>query len=146
MSTLLLDASVWLASLDTDDTHHTAAKRLVEASAAGDATLAALDLTLYEVANVAVTRWRSQDDAKRLAELVASACPSTLQRADGELLTSAAKIAGDHGLTVYDAAYVACARRHEWTLVSGDVADLVRPGLALAPAAAAETLEPEEGE
>jgi hypothetical protein len=28
---------------------------------------------------------------------------------------------------------VAAARKHAWTLVSADVKDLVRPGLALAP-------------
>lgn len=37
------------------------------------------------------------------------------------------------GVTVYDAAYVATAERHDWTLVSGDVADLVQPGLAIPP-------------
>jgi hypothetical protein len=31
------------------------------------------------------------------------------------------------------AAYVAASRRRGWTLVSADVADLARPGLAIAP-------------
>jgi predicted nucleic acid-binding protein len=129
---LLLDASVWLAALDRDDSFHPAAQQLIEAAAAGTATLAALDLTLYEVANVAVVRWRSTADAGRLVTLVRLACPETLERADEELLGDAAAIAGRHGLTVYDGAYVAAARRG-WTLVSGDVGDLVRPGLATSP-------------
>lgn len=141
MNALLLDASVWLAALDPDDVHHGGARRLLEASAAGRATLAALDLTLYEIANVAVTRWRSKDDAARLVELAESACSEMIERVDAELLKEAATIAAEHELTVYDAAYVACARRRDWTLVSGDVSDLVEPGLAVSPDVAATAAE-----
>ena len=144
--TLLLDASVWLAALDVDDANHAASKRLAEASGKAEVALAALDLTLYEVANVAVTRWRSPDDAKRVVELVLAACPQTIEPASGELLDEAGRIAAEHGLTIYDAAYVACARRRQWKLVSGDVSDLVKPELAVSPDAAAEALAPKEGE
>lgn len=43
-----------------------------------------------------------------------------------------------HGvpLTVYDAAYVPVARKHDWELVSADMADVVRPGHAISPEAA----------
>jgi predicted nucleic acid-binding protein len=133
---LLLDASVWLASLDSDDRHHGAARRLIESAATGSTTLAALDLTLYEVANVAVVRWRSPTDAERLVRLVQLACPTTLERADDALLRAAAALAERHRLTVYDGAYVAAAQRRDWTLVSGDLHDLVDPGLAVSPAAA----------
>lgn len=133
---LLLDASVWLASLDSDDRHHEPARQLLESAAAGSRTLAALDLTLYEIANVAVVRWHSPEDAERLVRLVTSACPTTLERADDTLLDAAAVIAVRHRLTVYDGAYVAAAHRHGWTLVSGDLNDLVDPGLAVSPAAA----------
>jgi len=34
----------------------------------------------------------------------------------------------EHGLTAYDAAYVAAARKHGWTLESSDLKDLVKPG------------------
>ena len=136
MSDLLLDASVWLATLDRDDSHHAAARKLVEASATGARTLAALDLTLYEVANVAVVRWSSPADAARLVSLVRLACPDTLERADEELLGEAARIAAEHELTVYDSAYVAAAHRRGWILVSGDLHDLVAPGLAISPDAA----------
>ncbi len=151
MSHLLLDASVWLAALDPDDRYHAAAKALVESTGDdadvdpgddaveedtaddGPVTLAALDLTLYEVANVAVVSWRSQADAERLAELIRLACPATLDRVDDERVRAATQIAAEHDLTVYDAAYVAAARKHDWTLVSCDLKDLVRPGLAVAP-------------
>lgn len=130
---LLLDASVWLAALDADDRQHGAARSLLEASAGDEVVLAALDLTLYEVANVAVVRWRSPATAERLVELVVVACPDTVQHVDETLLRQASAIAAAQGLTVYDAAYVAAARRHGWTLVSGDLAHLVRPGHAVAP-------------
>jgi predicted nucleic acid-binding protein len=45
-------------------------------------------------------------------------------------------VAAEHGLAAYDAAYVAAARHHDWTLVSADIADLVSKGLAVAPDAA----------
>ena len=130
---LLLDASVWLAALDRDDRFHDAARALVEGAADGAQTLAALDLTLYEIANVAVLRWRSSAAANDLVRLVTLACPDTFERSDSDLLEDAIEIAADHGVTVYDAPYVAAGRRRRWTLVSADVSDLVAPGLALAP-------------
>lgn len=111
---LLLDATVWLAALDRDDSHHTAARQLLEAAATGTATLAALDLT-------------------RLVTLVRLACPDTLERADEELLREAAAIASRDQLTVYDGVYVAAGRRRGWKLVSGDIGDLFTPGFAISP-------------
>lgn len=133
---LLLDASVWLAALDADDRQHDAARSLLEASTGDGVVLAALDLTLYEVANVAVVRWRSLATAERLVELVVVACPDTVQQVDETLLRQASAIAVEQDLTVYDAAYVAAGRRHEWTLVSSDLTHLVRPGHAVSPGTA----------
>jgi predicted nucleic acid-binding protein len=98
--------------------------------------LAALDLTFYEVANVAVVYWRSRADAQRVIQLIGLAC-SVVMTVDGQLLDDAVDIAEKHGLTVYDAAYVASARRQSQTLVSCDLKDLVRPGFAVAPDAVA---------
>jgi predicted nucleic acid-binding protein len=49
---------------------------------------------------------------------------------------STIEIAAEHRITAYDAAYVAVARRHDWTLVSTDIRDLVSKGLAVTPDAA----------
>ncbi len=43
------------------------------------------------------------------------------------------KVVSEHGLSAYDAAYVAAARRNGWQLVSLDVKDLVSRGLAVTP-------------
>ena len=58
---LLLDAGVWLAARDRDDAFHAAAVHIVRGGA-GD--VAVLDLTLYEIANVATVRWRAPDEAE----------------------------------------------------------------------------------
>jgi hypothetical protein len=42
----------------------------------------------------------------------------------------------DDAGAVYDGAYVAAAHRRGWTLVSGDLHDLVDPGLAVSPTGA----------
>ena len=55
---------------------------------------------------------------------------------DGNLIRSIIEIAIGYRLTSYDAAYVAVARRHDWTLVSTDIRDLVSKGLAITPDAA----------
>jgi predicted nucleic acid-binding protein len=127
---IVLDASVWLAAVDRDDRFHTAARALV---ADADRECAALDLTLYEVANVATVRWHDPAQAQRLCRLVLVSCGHRLARVTEGIMHDAIDIADEHGITVYDAAYVAVARRDVATLVSGDVADLVRVGLAVAP-------------
>lgn len=126
----LLDASVWIASKDASDRYCSAARPLVLDAAL---PVTALDLTVYEVANVVGTRWRKFDAARELTRTIASRCGDRLVRVDSDLLESALDIAAEHGLTAYDAAYVATARSRGWTLVSADVADLVSKGLAVAP-------------
>ncbi len=135
MSVLLLDASVWLASRDEEDHHHALSADLVASTARGEVTGAALDLTLYEVANVAVRRWRDVPQARATAAIIREACGERLVRVDEELVDRLVGLSDDHGLSAYDAAYVACAQLHGWTLVSLDERDLVGPGHAVAPSA-----------
>jgi predicted nucleic acid-binding protein len=132
VTSLLLDAGVWLAARDADDRNHSFAIDLLE----GERALAALDLTLYEVANVATRSWRSPRCTRIVVALLQEACAGTIVRVDDELAGRAIEIAEEYGITVYDAAYAAASRLNGWTLVSTD-ADLVRPGLAITPEAAA---------
>jgi predicted nucleic acid-binding protein len=134
MRTQLLDANVWLASSNDRERLHGTARRLLGHPASPP--FAALDLTLYEVANVALTRWRSPLRAQRLIRLVRAACPGAIASIDDQLAERAIALAEQHALSFYDAAYVAAADLHGWTLVSGDYKDLVEPGLALSPDAA----------
>jgi predicted nucleic acid-binding protein len=127
---LLVDASVWAALERPQDRYHLESRAIALDL---DRPVAALDLTLYEVANVAALKMGQPERARHLCELIAARCHDRLLRVDAELIGMAAEIAAEHGLTVYDGAYVAAARRHGWTLVSGDVRDLVSKGLAVAP-------------
>ena len=81
-------------------------------------------------------RRRQLDEARHLLQFLAQRCGEQILAIDAELADSALEVAVDYGLTAYDAAYVAAARRHGWTLVSADIADLVSKGLAVAPDAA----------
>lgn len=128
----LVDASVWVGSSDPDDRFHAASRSLVLDF---ERPLSALDLTFYEVANVAA-RKGVPDEARRLARLIVSRCRGSLVTVDQDFATEAAELATEHRLTAYDAAYVAAARRHGWTLVSADIRDLVSKGLAVTPDAA----------
>jgi predicted nucleic acid-binding protein len=126
---LLLDASVWIAAVDKNDRFHSAARSL----ALKRYPLGALDLTIYEVANVVGVVKGRGDLAARICRAILKRSGRTLTRIDAALAEQAVKLAADNRLTAYDAAYVAAARKHSWTLVSADIKDLVKPGLALAP-------------
>lgn len=131
MTLWLLDASAILASEDPDDENHLDAVRL----GGHEDPLATLDLAFYEVANVALRAWRDRSAAERLRErVIALAEDGGLTRVDSALLAEATTIADEHGISIYDAAYVAAARRAGARLVSCDVRDLVSRGLACRPA------------
>lgn len=125
---LLLDASVWVAATDEDDRYHASSRAITVAGG----ELAALDLTLYEVANVVTRRFKAAAPARAAVHAVLAAS-GRIVRADTDTITDTVGIAAEHGLSAYDAAYVAAARRHDWTLVSTDIRDLVSQGLAVTP-------------
>lgn len=122
---------MFLAAEDRSDAHHEAAGELLRATAD---SLMTLDLALYEVTNVAIRAWRDGRAAQRLrARILAVGDDGGMVRADEALMTSAASIAEDHGISVYDAAYVAAATSSGAALVSCDLRDLVSRGLAQLP-------------
>jgi predicted nucleic acid-binding protein len=130
---LLLDASVWVLLVDPEDPHHDRAVTLIRDEAG---SLAALDLTLHEIANAIGVKRGDAREAANVIRLLLTSCRDRVAVADAELVAAALEIAAEHGLTAYDAAYVAAARRYGWTLVSTDIADLVSKGLAVTPDAA----------
>lgn len=129
----LVDASVWVSLVERESPHREAAASLLRD---GGGLLGALDLTLYEIGNAVGVKQGEATEARRVIRLLLRCCRDRVLAIDAELLDSALRIAADHDLTAYDAAYVAAARRHGWTLVSTDIADLVSKGLAVAPGAA----------
>jgi len=133
LTVLLLDAGVWVAAKDGADRYCEAARGLAVDS---DQPVAALDLTLYEVANVIGARKGRTGEATDMCRLISSRCVGRMVAIDAQLIRRTVEAAAEYDLTAYDAAYVAAARRHGWTLVSTDIADLVSKGLAVAPDAA----------
>lgn len=126
---IFLDASVLLAAEDVDDANHAEARLLLRTGA-----LATLDLAVYEVTNVAEARWRDADAGRRLRERIwAIAELGTLLRVDRSLGERAAQLSRQHGLSAYDAGYVAGAERLGARLASCDRRDLVGRGLAVRP-------------
>jgi predicted nucleic acid-binding protein len=130
---LLVDASVWVSLVERGSPHREAAMSLVRERAQ---MLNALDLTLYEVANAIGVKQGDAGEASRVNLLLLRCCRDRVLAVEAELIDSAVRIATEHDLTAYDAAYVAAARRHDMTLVSADVRDLVSKGLAVTPDAA----------
>ena len=134
MTTLLLDASVLLASFDPEDDHHEPARALLESD---EVTLATLDLARYEVTNVAVRAWRAPESAAPLLAVVEKlAMDGGVFLATDTLLARAAELAERHTISVYDAAYAAAAAEGGHRLVSCDERDLVSKNLAVLPQAA----------
>jgi predicted nucleic acid-binding protein len=131
-SVLLVDAGVWVAAGDPSERFGSSSRSLVLDF---ERSLAALDLTFYEVANVAV-REGQPDAARHLVRTIVTRCDRRLVSVDEDLVSAAARVAAEHGLSAYDAAYVAAAQSRGWTLVSTDVRDLVSKGLAVTPDAA----------
>jgi predicted nucleic acid-binding protein len=140
LSTLLLDASVILAAFDRDDSLHGPARAILSASAV---TLATLDLARYEVTNVAIRAWRAPKLVSPLLEAIERiANDGGVLLSTNALLASAAQLAEEHALSAYDAAYVAAATQTGGMLVSCDIRDLVRKGLASAPATSLQQRRP----
>jgi predicted nucleic acid-binding protein len=129
---LLLDASVWVAAAIESNSAYAEAGAIAH----GDLLVAALDLTLYEVANAIGRQYRLPAQARKLVQAILCTCGDHLVRVDQALVDEAAELVVSHNLSAYDAAYVAAARRHGWQLVSLDVRDLVSKGLAVTPDAA----------
>jgi predicted nucleic acid-binding protein len=127
---ILVDASVLLSAEDADDAHHQDAVALLRSGL----PLATVDLAVLEVTNIADTQWRDAEAGERLRERIwAIAAYGRLVRVDHALGRTLARLAREHRLSAYDAAYLAAAERVDATLASCDERDLVGPGLARLP-------------
>jgi predicted nucleic acid-binding protein len=135
---LLLDSSVWLAAArETDEPEHAAATALVRRRTQHEVELRLLDLTIYELGNVTICKWKlGTDRAGRVVERALQLAGTAPLVPTPEERRSALALAEEHGLSVYDATYGAVARARRLTLVSGDLR-LQDAGLAVAPATVA---------
>jgi predicted nucleic acid-binding protein len=129
----LLDASIWHESKEADSPYVDACRALVVDT---DYAVAALSLTLHEVSNSLGARDGRAAEAVDMCRLITGRCGAAIIEPDPMLMRSAISIAEKHGITAYDASYVAAAHHEGWTLVSIDIQDLVSKGLAITPDAA----------
>jgi predicted nucleic acid-binding protein len=91
-----------------------------------------LDLTHYELGN-ALLRGPAGLDGERVATVLgalAEMCPAVV--ANPQDLRQACRLAEEHGLTLYDAAYAAAAKRRDAQLATLD-GDLLECGLGRRP-------------
>src|SRR5829696_5067506 len=130
---LLLDAGVWIDSAAPGNRWHDSARSLIRKP---PEPLGAIDLTLYEVANVIGVRERRPEIARTMTEVLRQRCRERILTLDAKMLEAALEVASEYELTAYDAAYVAAAGRYGWQFVSTDIRDLVSKGLAVTPDAA----------
>ncbi len=128
----LVDASIWVAAVMPQHPQHEQAEQFLRAGP----PLVVLDLTLYEVANAVAGTYGRPDAARELLQGLFRGSVRPPLSADARLFEDGVDLMVEHGLTSYDASYVAAARRHGWQLVSLDFRDLVSKGLAVTPDAA----------
>jgi predicted nucleic acid-binding protein len=129
----LLDASIWHESKFADSPYADACRALAVDT---NYPVATLSLALHEVTNTLGVRRARAEDAVDLCRLITGRCGHAIVGPDPMLMRSALSIAAEHGISAYDASYVAAAHREGWTLVSIDIRDLVSKGLAITPDAA----------
>jgi predicted nucleic acid-binding protein len=141
LTTILVDTSVVIKWFHAEGEMELAEARAIrDANQRGDLDARVLDLAMYEVGNVLLTRlrWRPADIADQLEDVIAI-CGSPLVM-EAEWLRDAAFLAVRHRLTFYDAAWAAAARGMSIALVSADT-QLLAAGLAESPASLAERLK-----
>src|SRR3978361_1029509 len=86
---LLLDSGVWIATVDETDRFAAASRELVLRTSR---QAAALDLTLYEIANVVGSRWKRQEKARLLCRSVQLQCEEAMVRVDADLIVSTIRL------------------------------------------------------
>lgn len=127
------DASVVLKWFHAEAEEEVGPSRaLLVAHRDGGISLIVLDLTAYEVGN-ALLRGRASLPGRKIGivlDAIGAICPAV--RPDAGELRAAAQLAEDHGLTLYDAAYVAVARARGSVLATLDRA-LIDAGLGRRP-------------
>ncbi len=138
MSTALCDANVvvkWFHDEPGDETP--AARRIALASEYGLVDLSVLDLTYYEAGNVFRRSGRSATVVAGVLAQLLEICGPGIAMARHRW-SAVAEAAHRHGLSFYDAAYVAIAEEHRMTLLTADKA-MIKAGGVL-PSSYAATL------
>lgn len=122
---LILDSSVvvkWF--LDEGESDLDRAKVLLDAHLEGAARVHVLDLTLYEVGHVLSRKGFVGELLGAILDQLLVSDLGWLSATDPEVAAGAANLVEEHGLSFYDAAYVACAVGQGMPVVTADIAQL----------------------
>jgi predicted nucleic acid-binding protein len=130
---VLCDTSVVVKWFHDRDEEEVAPSRVIlEAHAAGTLTALVLDLTVYELGNVAARPLGLPGDrVAQILDRLELICDTGVHLSPAAR-RDAAELAVAHRLTFYDAAYWAVAREREITLVTADV-ELLKVGAGSSP-------------
>ena len=133
MIDVLCDASVVVKWFHEQDEPEVGPSRaILEAHAAGTLRALVLDLTVYEVGNVAARPLRLPGDrVAQILDRLELICDAGLHLSPAAR-RDAAELAVAHRLTFYDAAYWAVARERDIALVTAD-AELLKAGAGSSP-------------
>ena len=133
MTTVLVDTSVLIKWFHlAGESQVPEARALRDATTRGDVQTRIIDLALYEMGNVLLRSlgWSGAAVADQLADIV-TICGAPLALGL-DWHRRAAVVGQQHGLTYYDAAWVAAAEALDVALVSAD-AQLLGAGMAESP-------------
>ena len=124
---VVVDASV-VAKLFISEDGSDAARALANS----DVRFVAPDFVLVELANVAVKRLRRREISRELAERMTATSRSFFRElAPAASLTGRAfELAADHGLSTYDAVYVALGEARRCDVVTSDLRLIARAAAA----------------
>ena len=128
----VLDASVWVSRLVSQDEFHAAVKSWMEEQREAGIQFISPALLLAEVGGAISRRTGEPVLAKRAITQLENLPGLRLVEMDNELVRQAAKLAAELGLRGADSMYVAVARRLDLPLVTFDVDQRERAGERIA--------------
>ena len=120
MSSVVMDASVWVARLVPQDAFHTAVRDWLDVQREYETLLAAPGLLLAEVAGAVARRTGDHELAKQCILVLQGLPEVRLVEMDRLLMQYAADLAAQYGLRGADACYVAVAANLDIPLATLD--------------------------
>ncbi len=126
---VVVDASVWVSSLQQQDVNHAASRLWMEKYIAKGGLLIAPTVLLIEVAAAISRRTGESTLAREAIKVLTSASSMQLIPMDATLVQVAVSMAADLQLRAGDAIYVAVARKMNIPLVSWDKEQLQKASI-----------------
>ena len=131
LSTVVVDASVWVSRLVPQDTHHEASRSWFEMFTASGGRLVAPVLLLPEIAGAISRRTGAPNLARQAVQQLLRLRSLRLVALDRRLGLAASQLAADLGLRGGDAIYVAIADQLKIPLLTWDNEHVEKAGMQI---------------